>query len=215
MADEPLIDDIEAGAADRLIFFSDAVVAIAMTLLALGLPVPSGATVHRFWLSVGANSGEYLAFLISFVVIALHWSAHHRAFRYLARGGERLRELNMLWLLTIVLMPFATDLLSVDGKGADQTEPVRFASYALLQVLADVVFLAMVHRIVTHGLVRSNTPPRFVQAVDRRVFGLVIGFGLSIPLFFVFHQAWVLWIAGPVITHQLWKRLDRPGRRIG
>jgi uncharacterized membrane protein len=46
------------------------VVAIAITLLAIDLPVPSGNTEHEFWLQVRHNSGHYAAFLISFAVIA-------------------------------------------------------------------------------------------------------------------------------------------------
>ena len=69
-------DDVEtdARAAERLTFFSDAVVAIAMTLLAIDLPVPEGGTVTAFWDSVRHDDGHYLAFLVSFVV-GLCWLA--------------------------------------------------------------------------------------------------------------------------------------------
>ena len=62
--------DYDARAADRLILFSDAVVAIAITLLAIDLPLPEGGTVSEFWASVRHDSTHYLAFLISFFVIA-------------------------------------------------------------------------------------------------------------------------------------------------
>lgn len=64
----------EERATDRLIFFTDAVVAIAITLLALELPVPSGRNVSEFWRSVREHHDEYLAFLISFFVISASWS---------------------------------------------------------------------------------------------------------------------------------------------
>jgi uncharacterized membrane protein len=60
----------ESRAVERLTLFSDAVVAIAITLLALDLPVPEGGNVHLFWTSVKRNDGHYVAFLISFMVIA-------------------------------------------------------------------------------------------------------------------------------------------------
>jgi len=67
---------LEARAADRLILFSDAVVAIAITLLALDLPVPDGRNVSEFWRSVREHDDHYLAFLVSFVVIAASWGKH-------------------------------------------------------------------------------------------------------------------------------------------
>jgi len=57
-------------AVERLSLFSDAVAAIAITLLALDLPVPADATVSVFWSSVRHSGSNYLAFLISFAVIA-------------------------------------------------------------------------------------------------------------------------------------------------
>lgn len=194
-----MAEDVEGGAADRLIFFSDAVVAIAMTLLALELPVPTGHSTREFWSSVQDNEGEYLAFLISFAVIARHWFAHHAIFRYLSRGDEQLRLLNMGWLLTIVLMPFATKLLSASADEASATTGIRFGFYAALQVVAFVVFRMMVHRMVNHELVGPDTPPNLLQVSDRRGIGLIAGFALSIPLFFATQYAWVLWILGPAI----------------
>ncbi|VVJ23864.1 protein of uncharacterised function DUF1211 [Amycolatopsis camponoti] len=76
-------------AAERLTFFSDAVVAIAITLLALELPLPEGATNAELLRSLGHHQSEYVSFLISFIVIAVHWRAHHRLFPFVTtvRGG--------------------------------------------------------------------------------------------------------------------------------
>jgi uncharacterized membrane protein len=70
---------------DRLIFFSDAVAAIAITLLAIDLPVPTGDTISEFSSSVRHNAGHYLAFLIGFLAISAAWSHHHDIFRYATR----------------------------------------------------------------------------------------------------------------------------------
>jgi hypothetical protein len=73
------------------VFFSDAVVAIAITLLAIELPVPEGDSTASLLDSLGANSIAYLTFLISFLVIGAHWRSHHQVFRYRcwARGPSR------------------------------------------------------------------------------------------------------------------------------
>ena len=82
-------------ATERLIFFSDAVVAIAITLLAIDLPVPEEPNAAAFWASARHSTGHYVAFLISFFVIAAAWSNHHDAFRYTIRVDNRLRSQNM------------------------------------------------------------------------------------------------------------------------
>ena len=103
----PAVSADRSRATDRLIAFSDAVVAIAITLLALELPVPTRHTVAELWSSVGQSDGHYAASLISFAVIAATWSHHHDVFRYAERFDARMRSLNMIWLLMIVLIPFA------------------------------------------------------------------------------------------------------------
>ena len=73
MPDDEIETEAESRAADRLNLFSDAVVAIAITLLAIELPLPEGSTVHLFWASVRHEAGHYAAFLISFFAIAAAW----------------------------------------------------------------------------------------------------------------------------------------------
>ncbi len=109
-----------------------------MTLLALGLPVPEAGTNNEVLASVGHNAGEYIAFLISFAVIGRYWVRHLRLFRYVREDGGMLVRWNLLWLLTIVLTPFATRVLS--GDGAFET---RFTFYAIVQSLSGLFFLRM------------------------------------------------------------------------
>jgi uncharacterized membrane protein len=191
--------DPRAIAAERMTFFADAVIAIAITLLALELPVPGGADLHtnaELWKALGEGRQEYIAFLISFYVIGMHWSAHHRIFRYVTRLGRGMTVLSLLWLLMIVVTPFATKLLS-GGDGAFQ---LRFGIYAGIQGVAGVLFLAMVGMVQRQRLYRPDTPPhRFANAY----FGtgaLAAGFLLSIPVSFFTPYAYDLWIAAPVLT---------------
>ena len=194
LPDESL-EEVERGAADRLTFFSDAVVAIAMTLLALELPLPEGRTAAELWHSaVHENFDAYLAFCLSFVVIASYWTAHHRLFRWVRRSDDRLRWLDLWWLFFIVVMPFITRVISEGGGADDTTQPVRFAAYAGVQVLINLVFIAMALHLRRAGLLRPVTPP---ELVDNALWGsgaVAVGFALSIPLFFVIPWAWVLWI---------------------
>ena len=204
-------DETESGAqaAERLTFFSDAVVAIAITLLAIDLPVPEGDTFRLFWASVRHDDGHYAAFLISFAVIAAAWFDHHDLFRYIRSTDGRLRLLNMGWLLSIVLNPFATKLLVVSGQSLT-VHALRFGFYALLQVLESAMFYAMLRHMIARGLA---SPPRpVVDTMTRKSSGLILGFGLSIPVFFLTSAGWALWIAGPVLAGLL-RRYHRRSHR--
>ncbi len=205
-------DEVEHAAAERLTFFTDAVAAIALTLLALELPVPEGFSPAELWQSVGDNLSEYLAFVISFGVIAAHWSSHHDVFRWVVRVDGGLRRLNFAWLLTIVLVPFVSKLLSEPGTPApgetDSALPVRFAVYAAVQVAANITFQLMIRRMASHHLIRRDTPPGLLTGARRAAIVLGTAFAVSIPLFFVWDRAWWVWIILPVLNH-LWRRSRR------
>jgi hypothetical protein len=113
--DLPVPPPTDTSDANRLIVFSDAVVAIAITLLALDLPVPHAHTPSELWTSARHDARFFLAFFISFGVIAALWSVHHSVFRYVDRSDARLRLLTFGWLLVIVLIPFAARLLAASG----------------------------------------------------------------------------------------------------
>lgn len=205
-------DDLETDrrAVDRLTIFSDAVVAIAITLLAIDLPVPEGDTVTEFLSSVRHDASHYLAFLISFFVIAAAWRDHHSIFRYVRRADSRLLTLNTLWLLTIVLNPFATKLLTEPGHQTLDTHALQFSFYALLQVLESGAIFVMLAHMLSHRL--APDAPRQVMAVTaRQSFNVILGFGLSIPVFFVTTNAWVMWIVVPLLVSQWRRRRRRDG----
>src|SRR4051794_6272309 len=107
--------EVRAIAAERLTFFGDAVIAIALTLLALELPLPEGTTNAEVLHSAFEHRESYLAFLISFMVIGAHWRGHHQVFRYVTSISGPVTTLTIYWLLMQVITPFATHVLTGDG----------------------------------------------------------------------------------------------------
>jgi len=98
---------------DRLVFFSDAVVAIAITLLALELKVkPAGA--HFAFSDILAAWHKFAAFFLSFIIIAVFWVNHHRFFVYIKAVDSKLMVYNICWLMFLVLLPFTSSLISDD-----------------------------------------------------------------------------------------------------
>lgn len=96
---------------DRIEFFSDAVFAIAMTLLVVSLVIPASARLPTFDDAMRGVSSGLFAFALSFVVIGQFWIAHHRLFRLMRRYDLALLWLNLLHLLGICFLPFPTELL--------------------------------------------------------------------------------------------------------
>jgi uncharacterized membrane protein len=201
--------EVEASAADRVIVFSDAVVAIAITLLALALAVPhttSGTTNGQLLHSLRANWDQYFAFLLSFVIIGNNWSAHRRTFRYVNRLNSTLSALNMVWLLIMVLTPFTARLLAAQGAFG-----VRFGIYALAQVIASACLLQMSRQISRANLLRPDAPAAARHPDNSHYIALIVTFLVSIPMAFVTVWAFALWVSVPVLSPVL-RRLLASGR---
>ena len=99
---------------DRFITFLDAVVAIAVTLLVLPLTEVIG-TEHSPPHAADVftqNGARFWAFLVSFVVIARLWLAHHRMTERVGAYDTVFIVVNLGWALTVVFLPFATELTS-------------------------------------------------------------------------------------------------------
>ena len=91
----------------RLEAFSDGVFAVAITLLALNLAVPGKGPVHLSQ-QLSDKGPAFLAYLISFFIIGIVWVNHHVLVRAITKVDRTLLFLNLVLLLFVVLIPFAT-----------------------------------------------------------------------------------------------------------
>lgn len=112
---------------ERLVFFSDAVFAIAITLLALEIHLPqdiADASNAELLNNLLAIWPKYLSFIISFLVIGNFWISHHRRFRSIVRYNTRLLFLNLFLLMCIAFIPFPTSVLS---ENSNRTATIFYA----------------------------------------------------------------------------------------
>lgn len=96
---------------DRIIAFSDAVVAIAITVLLLPLAeveIPEGGTLGDL---IRENATLLGGLTLSWVIIAVFWMAHHRLFDRINFFDSLTIRLNFLWMFVIALMPLPTNIL--------------------------------------------------------------------------------------------------------
>lgn len=170
---------------ERLVFFSDAVFAIAMTLLIIDIHVPEVDVPEALWNGLLQLWPNILGFIISFFVISTYWRIHHRMFHIIKRYDRRLISLNFVLLFLIVIIPFTTALISQYG---DWQLPVVIYDSCL--VLAGFVIAAIwVHATSGGRLVDADLDQRVVRHFTFRSLYMSLTFLLIIGLTFLIPSA--------------------------
>jgi uncharacterized membrane protein len=180
-------------ALDRLVFFSDAVFAIAVTLLVLDIHVPSlphMISIGDSWNALFELMPSFFAFVLSFLVIGRFWMGHHERFRSLRHFDQRLMWPNMIYLLAIAYMPFATAFL---GQNLGHFVPELVYNLSMLLLALVAYWLAS----VTRRVGGDNSRPH--DGIDLILAALVcIGLTFWVPIL----SQWGM------MTIPLWTRLE-------
>jgi len=119
----------------RLVGFSDGVVAIAITLLVLPLVESATESSGDTIAYLTENGFQLFVFALSFAVIGRFWFVHHQLYENLAAYSTPLIWANMFWLLTIVFLPFPTELL-ITGDSDDRLRHGLYVGTMLLTACA-------------------------------------------------------------------------------
>lgn len=138
---------------DRMVLFTDAVVAIAITLLVLPLVdvVHVSVAEHRPSIEVlTEHQPQIYSFLLSFVVIARLWMVHHSLFEDVKVYTRPMMLWNMLWLLTIVVLPFPTEM--VGSYSNDRFTPLFYTG----TIVASSICLTVLRVTIVGGVDRRS-----------------------------------------------------------
>lgn len=129
---------------DRLVNFSDATVAIAITLLILPLvDVAHEISGESFGAFFSGNFWQLLAFGISFAVIARFWVVHHRVFEWVRDYNRTLVWLNFVWLATIAFMPFSTNVLSNSDGDRPEVDALYIGNLLVISLSMQAIGLVL------------------------------------------------------------------------
>ncbi|GAA1866848.1 TMEM175 family protein [Actinomadura bangladeshensis] len=145
---------------DRLVLFTDAVVAIAVTLLVLPLVdvVPEVVGEHGPSSEVfTGHQAQIWSFLLSFAVILRLWFAHHQLFEHIRGYTRALMAWNAGWLLAIVVLPFSTEL--VGAYPSDDRFTLLFYIGNVLAATACQAVVALIAYRDAEVASESNPPP--------------------------------------------------------
>jgi uncharacterized membrane protein len=173
---------------ERLEIFSDAVIAIAITLLVLDIKVPdsrNGQLFHDLW----QRWPSYVAYVLSFAIIGIMWVSHHSMFEHIHHVDRRLLFINLWLLLGIAFLPFPTALLAQYARQGDSNSHAAAAIYSATMAFIGLAFLAIwLHLARNPALVGNVGGTRLRRSINLSLVSPVV-YGLSIGLAFVSAEA--------------------------
>lgn len=174
---------------DRVQFFSDAVFAIAMTLLVIDLTVPviagyvSLSNAQRdvaLWKGIGAQSQQFIAYGVGFYVLAVNWASHHRKFSVTRGYDSTTVTINLILLFFVAFVPYPTSLISeYSGR---MPSVILFAG--IVSVLA-ILQIALWSHSYRNGYLDARIDVTLYRYVRRNQYPVLIIFLLSIPVGFI------------------------------
>ena len=172
---------------DNLVNFSDAVFAIAITLLAIDIKLPEGIAGGEYLLSALLNLWpNFLSYIISFGLIAAYWYNYHKIIYYAPEADNNMTFLNIVFLFFVTIMPFTASMLSRYGN-----ESIAVVLYAATIALGSAVLFMLWRHIVQKYL-------RAEKALNKRYFDYLSVRAL-IPVFVALFSM-VLAIFNPLVA---------------
>ena len=161
----------------RLEAFSDAVIAILITIMILELKVPHGED----WQAVGTTVPALLSYVLSFVFLGIYWNNHHHLMHVTERINGNVLWANLHLLFWLSLIPFMTNWI-VDVHFA----PLPTALYGVVLLLAAVAFWILLQAIIA---AQGRESALAMLVGDNRKGNIsIVLYVIAIPLAFV-HQA--------------------------
>jgi uncharacterized membrane protein len=180
---------------DRLQFFSDAVFAIAMTLLVIDIAVPTISTSvsdaqldGALWRAIGKEWESFLAYAISFWVIAVNWAGHHRKFRVTRQFDSKLVTINLALLFFIAFVPYPTSLIS-EYPGTMPSVVLYACEVSIISGLQWYMW----RYTFRHGFLDEKVTVGMYRYIARGFISVPLIFLLSIPIGYIFGGLWAMY----------------------
>jgi uncharacterized membrane protein len=199
---------------DRLLFLSDGVFAIAITLLVLEIALPhiSGgyqAEERQFPEALWGVWPQILTYALTFLIVGVYWMSHQRVFAYLVRANSVLAWLNVFFLMSVAFLPIPSKILGEYGAlGA----AVRFYALSLMVPGLGIIVLWW-YATHQHRLVAKDLDPSIIRHRLERYLIAPAVFVLAIALSYLnphLAGASLLLVAVGVGAHEVWHRQRSP-----
>jgi uncharacterized membrane protein len=171
---------------NRMEAFSDGVMAVAITLLVLGIQVPKPAQGQSLIFELGQQWPSYAAYVTSFLTIGIIWINHHAMIDRLQRSDHVILILNLVLLMSIGVIPFATSLMAAylrQSSGESVAAAVYSGSFLVMSIAFAVLNWAIL--LGKAGQIGEELSLAQRRAVLRRSIIGLIPYALATALAFV------------------------------
>ena len=196
----------------RLEAFSDGVLAIAITLLTLDLPrvLPGSPAAHDgLWQGLVDQWPKVAAYVVSFAVIGIIWVNHHGLMNRVAVVDRPLLYINLLLLLFVAAIPWATNLFAEYLKEGGHDSHVAAAIYSM-----NALFVALAFNLLWWWI-RRDAPrlderidPATARATARRFALGILIYAIAVVVSFI-SAPWTLALHGAVAAYYVVDQLPR------
>lgn len=186
---------------ERLVFFSNAVFAIAITLLVIEIHPPDlthQASDADHWEALAHLIPNFVGFVISFAVVGMFWVGHHRSFMLARRCDSRILKWNMGLLAVIAFMAFVTACLS-----ASINDRVPSLVYSVTLLAASALNLKVNWTATSKPMVGESVSAETILHVRRRSPGVLLGAATAVATSLLLPQAG----QAALIPIPIWQRL--------
>jgi uncharacterized membrane protein len=164
---------------ESVAWFGDAIFAFSMTLLAIDIRIPEGVAATDLPAALVSLQPRFIAFLLTFWIVGLYWTAFRRVFSHLVRYDRGMIQYTLLFLMFVVLVPFPTDMLA------------RYQGQVLSLITLSIFYaatgfalgLVWIHASRHHRLVDKDLNPRFIRYLTMQYMLSPLVFLGTIPVF--------------------------------
>lgn len=181
----------------RLEAFSDGVIAVAITLLVLNIDLPSLAPGESLASGLGHEWPAYVAYVVSFVTIGIIWINHHVMLGRLREADRTILFLNLLLLMSIAILPFATKLMAAylrHSSGQHLAAAIYGGSFLIMGLLFATLNAHIL--LVKHAKLRQQLAPERRRLILVRSVAGVLPYAVATALAAVSPYATIAICAG-------------------
>jgi uncharacterized membrane protein len=176
---------------ERLAAFSDGVIAIIITIMVLELHVPHGAD----WAALASVAPNFLAYVLSFVYLAIYWNNHHHLLYTVERVDGLILWANSFLLFCLSLIPVATAWM-----GENLTAPVPTATYGVALLMPAIAYyllqMAIIHQQGAHSMLAKALGHDIKGKISPLLYiaGIVLAFFVPWLAIAIYAMVAVMWL---------------------